>query len=157
MSTVIDQKYKRIPNICSSTSIHVGAIGRSHTAYAASLFLRRAVKAAPFRVKEVQTDNGYEFTNALSGAKVDTPTRFEETLAELAIAYCRIRVGTPKHNGRVERQHGLDMDRFYMRQRSSSLEDAQRKIAEYNLWSNTRIKVCLAFRSPNDIVHSFPA
>ena len=126
-----------------------------HTAYAASLFLRHVVKAAPFRIKEVQTDNGHEFTNALFGAKAEDPTRFEETLAELGIAYRRIRVGTPKHNGRVERQHGLDMDRFYIRQRFTSLEDAQRKIADYNLWSNTRIKVCLNFRSPNQVIHDF--
>ena len=126
-----------------------------HNAVTASRFLRNAVKAAPFRVKEVQTDNGYEFTNALSGAKAEDPTRFEETLVELGIAYRRIRVGTPKHNGRVERQHGLDMDRFYIRQRFTSLEDAQCKIADYNLWSNTRIKVCLNFRSPNQVIQDF--
>ena len=123
-----------------------------HTAHAASIFLRHAVKAAPFRVREVQTDNGHEFTNALFGAKAEDPTRFEESLKELGIAHRRIRVGTPKHNGRVERQHGLDMDRFYKRQRFASLEDAQRKIAEYNLWSNTRIKVCLHFRSPIQVI-----
>ncbi len=35
----------------------------------------------------------------------------------------------------------------------SSLEDARCKIADCSLWSNTRIKVCLAFRSPPHRYH----
>lgn len=126
-----------------------------HSEYASSLFLRNAVKAAPFKIHMVQTDNGYEFTNALFGQKREELTRFERTLMELGIAYRRIRVGTPKHNGRVERQHGLDMQRFYKRQMFTSLEDAQLKVAAYNVWSNSRIKTCLNFRSPLQIINDF--
>lgn len=46
---------------------------------------------------------------------------------DLGIKYRRIRIRTPKHNGRVERQHGLDMQRFYKRQKFESMEDARRK------------------------------
>lgn len=123
-----------------------------HNEHASSLFIRNAVKAAPFKIKEAQTDNGYEFTNALGGQKRLEPTRFEFALKELGINYRRIRVGTPKHNGRVERQHGLDMLRFYKRQSFKSLDDAQLKIASYNSWSNSRIKTCLDFRSPAQVV-----
>ncbi|MDR1001840.1 MAG: DDE-type integrase/transposase/recombinase [Oscillospiraceae bacterium] len=132
-------------------------IHAEHSAYISGLFLRRAVKAAPFAIHMVQTDNGHEFTNALFGQKKEELTRFEQALVELGIAYRRIRVGTPKHNGRVERQHGLDMKRFYKRQKFSSLEDAQQKIADYNSWSNTRIKTCLSFRSPIHIIESCSA
>ena len=123
-------------------------IHREHNDYVAGIFLRNAVKVAPFKIKEAQTDNGWEFTNAIWGQKREELTRFEESLKELGIHYRRIRVGTPKHNGRVERQHGLDMQRFYKRQRFASLGDAQQKVAAYNAWSNTRIKTCLDFRSP---------
>ena len=125
--------------------------------YASSVFLHNAVKAAPFKIHEVQTDNGQEFTNALFGQKRLEPTRFERALTELGINYRRIRVGTPKHNGRVERQHGLDMLRFYKRQKFTSLEDANRKVALYNVWSNTRIKTCLNLRSPIQIISDFIA
>jgi len=131
-------------------------IHAEHSAYISSLFIRRAVNAAPFKIKMVQTDNGQEFTNALFGQKLNEPTRFELALTELGIAYRRIRVGTPKHNGRVERQHGLDMQRFYKRQKFTSLEDAQLKAAVYNAWSNTRIKTCLNLRSPIQIIAGFP-
>ena len=122
------------------------------SAYTSGLFIRRAVKAAPFKILAAQTDNGHEFTNALFGQKREELTRFEQALAELGIEYRRIRAGTPKHNGRVERQHGLDMQRFYKRQRFVSLEDAREKLAVYNAWSNTRIKTCLNFRSPLQVI-----
>jgi transposase InsO family protein len=130
-------------------------IHAEHSDYAAGLFLRNAVKTAPFQINMAQTDNGHEFTNALFGQKRQEPTRFELALLELGIKYRRIRVGTPKHNGRVERQHGLDMLRFYKRQRFTSLEDARQKVAAYNAWSNTRIKTCLHFRSPIQIINDF--
>ena len=126
-----------------------------HSDYISSHFLRRAVKVAPFSICEVQTDNGHEFTNAMFGQKREEPSNFELALAELGIRYRRIRVGTPKHNGRVERQHGLDMQRFYKRQMFTSLEDARQKLTAYNTWSNSRIKTCLNFRSPIRIVSDF--
>jgi transposase InsO family protein len=116
--------------------------------HASTLFLSNAIRAAPFKIRMVQTDNGHEFTNALFGQKREDPSRFEMALTVLGIEYRRIRVGTPKHNGRVERQHGLDMLRFYKRRKFTSLKDARQKIAAYNSWSNTRIKTCLNFRSP---------
>jgi len=128
-----------------------------HNDHASKMFLCNAVKAAPFKIHMAQTDNGQEFTNALFGQKREELTRFELALIELGIAYRRIRVGTPKHNGRVERQHGLDMQRFYKRQVFASLEDARQKIAVYNPWSNTRIKTCLDLRSPIQIISLFAA
>jgi len=123
-----------------------------HNDQSAKDFLKKLVKAAPFKIIEAQTDNGHEWTNALFGHKVYMPTRFEEELAAQGIRYRRIRVGTPKHNGRVERQHGLDMQRFYKRMMFSSLEDARQKVSIYNAWSNTRIKTCLNFRSPLQVI-----
>jgi transposase InsO family protein len=127
-------------------------IHAEHNEYASNLFIRNAVRAAPFKIHEAQTDNGSEFTNALFGQRREELTRFEMSLKEFGIKYRRIRVGTPKHNGRVERQHGLDMQRFYKRQKFTSLEEARQKVAAYNDWSNTRIKTCLNFRSPIQII-----
>lgn len=123
--------------------------------YASSQFICRAVNAAPFKICAVQTDNGHEFTNALFGQKREERTLFELALADFGISYRRIRAGTPKHNGRVERQHGLDMQRFYKRQKFASLEEARHKVTVYNAWSNTRIKTCLNFRSPIQIINDF--
>lgn len=123
-----------------------------HSDYVASQFLRHAVKAAPFRIREAQTDNGHEFTNALFGQKKLEASRFELALHELGIAYRRIRVGTPRHNSLVERQHGLNTQRFYKNRRLLSFADATCKLTDYNARSNSRIKVCLNFHSPDQIV-----
>jgi transposase InsO family protein len=123
-----------------------------HSDYSSKLFLQKLSETAPFKIHEVQTDNGHEWTNALFGQKRDMPTLFEQELARFGIRHRRIRVGTPKHNGRVERQHGLDMQRFYKNLRFVSIEDARIKLSQYNAWSNTRIKTCLDFRSPIQVI-----
>jgi hypothetical protein len=127
------------------------------SAYVSGIFIRHATEAAPFKIHAAQTDKGHEFTNALFGQKYEELTRFEQALAELGIEYRRIRAGTPKHNGRVERQHGLDMLRFYKYHIFVSLEDAREKLSAYNSWSNTRIKTCLNFRSTIQIIENFVA
>lgn len=46
------------------------------------------------------------FPNALPVIKSRHKTLFEEALIEMGIAYHRIRISTPRHNGKVERPHG---------------------------------------------------
>ena len=79
-----------------------------HSTASAKDFLEKLVQKAPFPIRMVQTDNGTEFTNALLVTKSKHKTRFEEALIE----YHRIRIATPRHNGKVERQHRTDEFRF---------------------------------------------
>gem|GEM_PF-1402026 len=60
-------------------------IHRELNDYVAGIFLRNAVKIAPFKIKEAQTDNGHEFTNALWGQKREELSHFEKSLKELSI------------------------------------------------------------------------
>ena len=79
----------------------------AHDTYASSEFARRLVKYFPFKIKTIQTDNGFEFTNRLSWQAFmkDKKTMFENTLKELGLEYKVIKPHTPKQNGRVERIH----------------------------------------------------
>ena len=79
----------------------------AHDTYASSKFARRLVKYFPFKIKTIQTDNGFEFTNRLSWQAFmkDKKTMFETTLKELGLEYKVIKPHTPKQNGRVERSH----------------------------------------------------
>jgi len=126
-----------------------------HSTYAAQQFLLNLVAVSPFPIRLIQTDNGTEFTNALLVVKSPHKTLFEDALADMSIDHKRIRIATPRHNGRVERQHGLDAIRFYSKNKFYSLADAKLKIAKYNDWSNTRIKTCLNFKSPIQIVDDY--
>ena len=110
----------------------------AHDTYASSEFARRLVKYFPFKIKTIQTDNGFEFTNRLSWQAFlkDKKTMFENTLEELGLEYKVIKPHTPKQNGRVERSHRKDQERFYYKKVFYSFEDlvnrAKYWIKEYN-------------------------
>lgn len=83
-----------------------------HSTHSAWQFLMNLVRKAPFPIRMIQTDNGTEFTNALLVTKSEHKTLFESALLEMGIAYHRIQIATPRHNGKVERQHRTDELRF---------------------------------------------
>lgn len=126
-----------------------------HSTCSAKDFLEKLLQAAPFPVREVQTDNGTEFTNALLVKSVKHKTLFEQALLDMDILYHRIRVATPRHNGKVERQHRCDEKRFYGKLRMYSLADGRKQLAAYNKKSNSIPKICLGFRSPDQVLEIY--
>lgn len=109
-----------------------------HSTYESAKFLERVVKVFPFKIECVQTDNGFEFTNRLSWQTFmkNKPTAYEMKLKELGIKQRLTRPHTPKQNGKVERSHRKDQERFYYNKVFYSLEDLRNRakywIKEYN-------------------------
>ena len=66
------------------------------------------------RVECVQTDNGMEFIKRFSTAGKETLTLFQRKLEEHGIHHKLIRPFTPRHNGKVERSHRKDNERFML-------------------------------------------
>ena len=128
-----------------------------HSTYSSKDFLIKLIKAFPAPIREIQTDNGREFTNAYLTKNNDTLSLFEEALMLLDIKYHRIRVATPRHNGKVERQHRTDEKRFYKKMRMYNLEDGRKQLAKYNVKSNNIPKICLQFLSPNEVMEKYLA
>ena len=126
-----------------------------HSTHSSVQFLDRLVKECPFQIKRIQTDNGTEWTKQLIANDPDDLTSFELGLKAYGIEYQRIRVATPRHNGKVERQHRIDQARFYDNLRMFSLLDGQRQLAEYQRKSNDYTKGCLGMRSPNQMVELY--
>ena len=125
--------------------------------YSAKLFLDEVLEVMPFPIRLVQTDNGTEFTNTLLVKKSTHKTLFEQALLDMEIDYQRIRIATPRHNGKVERQHRTDGLRFYSKIKMYSLEHGRKQIAAYNKFSNDIIKTCLNMQSPNQVLAKFLA
>ena len=125
-----------------------------HSTYSSREFIRKAIAFFPFKIELVQTDNGTEWTKALI-SNDPTPTLFEQELEKAGIMYKRIRVATPRHNGKVERQHRTDEKRFYKNMRMYSLEDGRKQLKRYNRFSNTIPKVCLGYKSPNEVFSAY--
>ena len=123
--------------------------------YSSVQFLHQLVKECPFQIKRIQTDNGIEFTKQLKTNDPKNLTSFELGLKAYGIEYQRIRVATPRHNGKVERQHRIDQARFYNELRMFSLLDGQRQLADYQKKSNDYIKGCLGMKSPNQVIEMY--
>ena len=125
-----------------------------HSTYSSTDFLVKLVRNCPFPIREVQTDNGAEFTRALlsNDGKLSL---FEEMLEKCGIKYHRIRVATPRHNGKVERQHRTDEKRFYKKIKMYNLDDGRKQLAKYNKKSNNIPKICLGFLTPNEMLDKY--
>ena len=151
------QKYYQYTAVDECTRLCFREMYDEHSTYSSLDFLKKLVEKFPFPIREVQTDNGTEWTNALLVKKATHKTLFEEYLEECGIKYHRIQVATPRHNGKVERQHRLDEHRFYSKMRMFSLEDGRKQLAKYNKISNNISKSCLKYRSPNAVLADYLA
>lgn len=123
-----------------------------HSTYSSKDFLEKLIRHAPFAIREVQTDNGTEFTNRLLVLKSKHLTLFESALNEYGIKYHRIQIATPRHNGKVERQHRQDEERFYSDMKMYSLQDGRKQLEAYQAKSNRYLKQCLGMRSPEQVL-----
>lgn len=126
-----------------------------HSTYSSKDFLMKLIQVFPFPIREIQTDNGTEWTKQLLVKDPNNKTLFEEALEKMEIIYHRIRVATPQHNGKVERQHRLDEERFYSKMSMYDLADGRKQLARYNKISNNISKSCLKYRSPNAVLADY--
>lgn len=102
-----------------------------HSTYSSAVFVDHLVKAFPFDIECVQTDNGSEFTNRFT-SRSDKPTLFEVHLQKHGIRHKLIRPYTPRHNGKVERSHRKDNERFYATHTFYSFQDYAKQLKAYN-------------------------
>jgi transposase InsO family protein len=149
------EKYYQYTAIDECTRVVFREMYDEHSTHSSRNFLIKMLQAFPFPIREVQTDNGTEFTTALLVKNPETKSMFESALEDMDIIYHRIRIATPRHNGKVERQHGIDDKRFYSKMRMYSLEDGRKQLIRYNKWSNSISKICLNFLSPNKVLEKY--
>lgn len=149
------KKYYQYTAIDECTRVVFREIYDEHSTYSSTDFLMKLIHEFRFPIREVQTDNGTEFTTALLVKDRQTKSLFENALDGMGIIYHRIRVATPRHNGKVERQHRIDEKRFYSKMRMYSLEDGRKQLAKYNKRSNNIPKTCLNFLTPNEVLSKY--
>ena len=101
---------------------------QEHSTYSSAQFLEHLIKAAPFKILCVQTDNGTEFTKRLLPGD-NGPSLFETRLEQAGIRHKLIRPYTPRHNGKVERSHRKDNEYFYASHKFYSFEDFKNQLA----------------------------
>ena len=126
-----------------------------HSTYSSAVFLEHLIKAFPFPIKCVQTDNGAEFTKRLLPTERRTPTLFEARLKQCGIEHHLIRPYTPRHNGKVERSHRKDNEYFYATHSFYSFEDFKKQLAVHNRKYNNFPMRPLNWKSPADYINAY--
>ena len=110
--------------------------------------LAGAVAFFGYPPKVVQTDNGTEFCRQAPRDSGE-PSAFGLCLARLGADHKRIRPGTPRHNGKVERSHRIDQEKFYRTLSFHSLADLREQGKRWMKRYNSAPKAVLGFRSPD--------
>ena len=151
------ERFYQYTAIDEFTRIRYTWFTNEHSTYMSSEFAKRLVKYMPFKIKTIQTDNGFEFTNRLSWNKKmqSTKTMFEKTLEELGIEYKNTKPYTPKENGRVERSHRKDQERFYYKRVFYSLEDLRNRGKDWRKEYNNFPMRPLGWLSPNEFLKKY--
>lgn len=108
-------------------------------------FLKRAIAYFGYQPHILQTDNGSEFTNT---AKTQRKHALDIACEELNILHQKIRPRTPRHNGKVERSHRNDQERFYNHMSFYSYDDLKQQMRRYLYRSNRIPMQILAWKSP---------
>ena len=126
-----------------------------HSTYSSAQFLEHLIRAVPFRIECVQTDNGSEFTKRLLPTGKATPTLFETRLKQCGIQHKLIRPYTPRHNGKVERSHRKDNEYFYATHKFYSFDDFKKQLAVHSRKYNNFPMRPLNWKSPADYINAF--
>ena len=121
-------------------------------------FLKELIRVAPFRIRAIKTDNGSNFTNRYTGySKSSDPLnprlhKFDIVCQEYNMIHYLIDPGKPAQNGKVERSHREDQEKFYERNKFKNLKELERKI---KLWNNeyNNLEHCgLNGKTPNEFL-----
>jgi len=127
---------------------------KDNSSYSAARFIVNATRYFGFKIECVQTDNGMEFVKHFSDKK-GSLTQFQSLLQRLGILHKVIRPFTPRHNGKVERSHRKDNERFYSCHNFYSLDDFNKQLKLYNKDYNAFPMRPLNWFSPNQFLNSF--
>ena len=115
------------------------------SSYSTQDFVKRAIIYFGYAPEIIQTDNGSEFTHT---SKTDRIHPLDLLCLQLDIQHKTIRPKTPWHNGKVERSHRNDQERFYNHLLFYSYDDLQKQMKRYLRRSNRIPMSVLGWQSP---------
>lgn len=150
-----NKKYYQYTAIdCASRWRHLEAYSEE-TTFHSMKFLETVIKRFPHKIKAIKTDNGSIFTNYYLGSNkrsdqtVKTIHALDRLCGKLGIKHYLIDPGKPAQNGKVERSHREDQEKFYERNTFRNFKDLKKKLRKWNIYYND-IKHCgLNGKTPN--------
>ena len=121
-----------------------------HTPENTVKFLKMLIKAFPFKIQTIQTDNGTEFTYKYISETEISP--LDKALNKLGIKHKLIPPRTPWHNGKVERSHRNDQRYFYDWETFRNVDELNEKLEKHLEWSNNKPMRTLGYKSPKQLL-----
>lgn len=118
---------------------------KENSSYSSVDFLYRSICYFGYLPRMIQTDNGFEFTYFRETNKVHP---FTKECVKLGITHKTIKPRTPRHNGKVERSHRSDNERFYQYLKFYNFSDLQLQMKRYLSRSNSIGMTPLNYKSP---------
>ncbi len=118
---------------------------KEQSSYLTVDFVKRAITYFGYKPEIIQTDNGQEFTYI---KKTDKIHPLDNLLNNLNINHKLIKPRTPRHNGKVERSHRNDQQKFYSYLRFYSYDDLLLQMKSYLKRSNNIPMQSLKWLSP---------
>ena len=115
------------------------------SSYSTVDFVKKAIEYFGYQPQIIQTDNGSEFTHIV---KTDRVHPLDVLCRQLNIIHQKIRPRTPRHNGKVERSHRNDRERFYNHMSFYSYEDLKLQMERYRRRSNNIPMQVLGWLTP---------
>lgn len=118
---------------------------REQSSYSTKDFILRAIDYFGYIPQVIQTDNGPEFTHVADTKRIHP---MDKLCAKLGIEHKLIRPRTPWHNGKVERSHRNDQERFYNHLTFYSYDDLKTQMKRYFRRSNNIPMAVLDWMTP---------
>ena len=153
---LLEDKYYQYTILDEHSRLRILYYTNEHSMYETVQAIKFAYSKLKVYPREIQTDNGLEFTDTQvrknKGKYLrDYDNYLERFLSLNNIKHHLIRPRTPEHNGKVERSHRIDQDKFYKYLRFYSLEDLRYQGALWNKRYNNMPKAVLNFKTPNEV------
>ena len=118
---------------------------KEQSSYSTIQFVKMAISFFGYKPKIIQTDNGFEFTHFKDTKRIHP---FDVLCNHLDIKHQLIRPRTPWHNGKVERSHRNDNERFYKYLSFYSYDDLINQMKKYLYRSNRLPMQTLGWLTP---------
>ena len=115
------------------------------SSYSTIDFIKRSIEYFGYKPQILQTDNGTEFTYIKKTNRIHPVDIFCQ---KLNITHKLIRPRTPRHNGKVERSHRNDQERFYNFLKFYSYDDLLLQMKRYLRRSNNIPMQILGWKTP---------
>ena len=121
-------------------------------------FLKEVIKRFPKKIKAIKTDNHSTFTNYYIGGNkrsdlsVKTVHALDMFCATQNITHYLIDKGKPNQNGKVERSHREDQEKFYDVHTFNDVKQLKRGIRRWNNYYNNLEHCGLHGKTPNEML-----